>query len=301
MEKGGIYIKTEEKEFYTCKYDRAFKEVFLNEKNKYLLKVLLENILKVKISSIEILNNERNVDNIHVARKHVDALIDTDQGLIGIEVNTSKEDYVRPRNFSFIADAYSHYTLRGEKYSENFNIVQINFSYNLSYKDLYRIFKVRDDNGNLYAKNLIIYEFNMDKYTRFWYTKDTKKIEEFKYLIMLNLKDEDLKILSKGDKVVSTYMDELTRVNKNPKFREYISAEEDNRKIMNSLRSEYMEKGLKDGIEEGKKIGIKEGVKEGVKQTALSMLEENIDIEVIEKCTKLSVKEIKELAHNIYN
>ena len=37
------------KKFYSCRYDRAFKEVFLNSKNEDLLKALLEDILKVKI------------------------------------------------------------------------------------------------------------------------------------------------------------------------------------------------------------------------------------------------------------
>lgn len=31
-------------DFYPCKYDRAFKEVFLNPNNKDLLKALLETI-----------------------------------------------------------------------------------------------------------------------------------------------------------------------------------------------------------------------------------------------------------------
>ena len=35
--------------FYTCRNDRAFKEVFLNPNNSDLLKALLEFILKIKI------------------------------------------------------------------------------------------------------------------------------------------------------------------------------------------------------------------------------------------------------------
>ena len=272
-----------QEKFYTCKYDRAFKEVFLNKKNDDLLKVLLESILKVKINKIEILNNERNVDNIHVARKHVDALLDTDKGKIGIEVNTSKEDYVRPRNFAFITDVYSHYTQVGEKYNEKIDIIQINISYNLKYNELMREFRVMDNNNNLFVKNFRIYEINMDRYMKIWYDKDEKEIEKNKYLIMLNLEDEELKILSKKDKVVNKYMEEIERVNKNPKFREYISLEEDNKKIINSLKEEYEEKGIKEG-EKTKTIEI-----------AKEMLKDNIDINMISKYTNLSIDEIKEL------
>ena len=35
--------------FYTCRNDRAFKEVFLNPNNSNLLKALLEFIFKIKI------------------------------------------------------------------------------------------------------------------------------------------------------------------------------------------------------------------------------------------------------------
>ena len=35
--------------FYTCKYDRAFKEVFMKEENKDILSCVLETILNVEI------------------------------------------------------------------------------------------------------------------------------------------------------------------------------------------------------------------------------------------------------------
>ena len=50
----------------------------------------------------------------------------------------------------------------------------------------------------------------------------------------MNLKKKELEKLSKKDKVVERYMSEIERVNEDPDFREYISAEEDakkNRKI----------------------------------------------------------------------
>ena len=43
----------EKKKFYTCKYDRAFKEVFMKEDNKDILTNLLEEILEVKINNLQ--------------------------------------------------------------------------------------------------------------------------------------------------------------------------------------------------------------------------------------------------------
>ena len=42
-------MELKNKKFYTCKNDRTFKEVFLEEENSDLLKALLETILKIEI------------------------------------------------------------------------------------------------------------------------------------------------------------------------------------------------------------------------------------------------------------
>ena len=47
--------------FYTCKYDRAFKEVFMKEENKDILEKVLETVLGVKIEKIRFLNLESNL------------------------------------------------------------------------------------------------------------------------------------------------------------------------------------------------------------------------------------------------
>lgn len=65
------------RKFYTCKYDRPFKEIFLNEDNIYLLKGLLETILRIKIEDIKIKPTERNTKNLKISRKTYDALIYT--------------------------------------------------------------------------------------------------------------------------------------------------------------------------------------------------------------------------------
>ena len=55
-----------EEKFYTCKKDRAFKEVFMKEENKELLIALLESVLDIKIKELKYLNLEKNTDNINI-------------------------------------------------------------------------------------------------------------------------------------------------------------------------------------------------------------------------------------------
>ena len=269
--------------FYTCKYDRAFKEVFGKEENKDILKKLLEEILQVEIERIEYLNLERNVDNIKVKRKHLDLYLETNIGKIQVEVNTVNSKYVRPRNMSYLCDIYSHHTLVGQEYDQDTLIIQININYGQQDEKYIREYRLRDESGKEYIKNFIIYEINMEKYMKLWYNKNEKELEKSKYIVMLNLEKEELEKLSKKDKVVIKYMKELEKVNENPKFREYMSAEEDNKKIENSLKREWMEEGLKEG-------SYKRNI-----EIAKSLLKNNVDIEIIISSTGLSIEELEKL------
>ena len=113
--------------------------------------------------------------------------------------------------------------------------------------------------------------------------ENEKLIDKYKYLIMLDLPLEELKKLSKKDKMVEKYMKELIKVNEDPEFREYMSAEEDARKIENTIRSQY------------KREGLEEGRKESQKEMAKNFKNNGVSIEIIAKSTGLSIEEVEKL------
>ena len=151
-----------------------------------------------------------------------------------------------------------------------------------------RIYTMQDETLKKYVENFYIYEINMDYLMKLWYSKDEKEIDKYKYLIMLDLDNDGLNNLSKKDRVVSRYMEEINKVNEDPADWEYMSAEEDNRKIENSLRKE----GFNEGIEKGKKEGIKEGIKENCIETARLMKEKGLDSSLIKEITGIDVDTI---------
>ena len=112
---------------------------------------------------------------------------------------------------------------------------------------------------------------------------------------MLDLKPNELNILSKKDKVINKYMEEVERINEDPEFYEYISAEEDNRKIENSLKSQYKREGLEEGIEKGIEQGIEQGTRLAKLEAAKKMKEKGIDNSVISEVTGLIIEEIENL------
>ena len=269
-----IKLLEKEEKFYTAKYDRAFKEVFLKEENEELLLSVLKESLNTKIAKIRQRNIELNSGNIFVRRKYLDILLETDQGLIGIEINSSVEDYLHPRNLAFQCDNYAHYTLVGENYTEDVQIIQINLTYKMQDEELVRRYFIQDETGKKYAQNFQIIEWNMDKLMKFWYDKNEEIIAKYKHLIMLDLPKEELKELSKKDREVEKYMKEIERVNQDPRFREYMTKEEDQKKIYNTQMSKAFNEGVSIGEKEN---SIKEQVVKGISSSEESELKKYLN------------------------
>ena len=153
-----------------------------------------------------------------------------------------------------------------------------------------KIFKIMNEKGELYVKNFIIYEINMDYYDKIWYSKNEEEIKKNLYMIMLDLDKKELKNMPK-DKIVDKYITNVTIVNDDPEFQKYMSEEEDKRKIQNSLLSEAKETGYTSGINDG----ISKGENKKSIEIAKNMLKKNMPIEDISDITGLSIEEINKL------
>ena len=287
------------KKFYSCRYDRTFKEVFLNPKNEDLLESLLEDILKVKIEIKKILPTELITGNNIIKSKRVDALILATNKKIEIEINASINEYVYIRNTAYICNIYSTNALVGDSYNQNIDIIQINLTWGLDYEESKREFRISDKNGNVYIKNLLIIEINMEYYKKIWYSKDEKKIKENELLVMLDLNEGELKKMPKSDKISEKYIESVTIVNNDPFFQEYMSQEEDQRKMQNSLIREAedsgYEKGIKLGEEKGKEEGLKLGEEKGKIDIAKSLIQSGMSLEDVSKHTKIDISKLKKM------
>ncbi len=279
------------REFYTCKNDRAFKEVFLNPNNSDLLKALLEFILKIKIDKLEIKKTELLSGNVNIKDKRVDALVYTGNKKIDIEINSQYEKYLNPRNTAYICNTYQSHTLVGKEYNQQTDIVQVNLTWGLgAEEDVMTKYMIMSENGKLFVKNFIIHEMDMDYYNKLWYSKNEDEIKKNLYLIMLDLDKKELKSMPK-DKIVDKYITNVTIVNDDPEFQKYMSEEEDKKKIQNSLLFEAKETGYISGINDGiskEKVSI-----------AKNMLNKNISIEDISDITGLSVEAIENIKNNM--
>ena len=287
-------METENKKFYTCKNDRTFKEVFFKEENSDLLKALLETILKIEIDKIEIKKTKLLSGNINIKDKRVDAIVHTGNKKIEIEINSQNKDYLHTRSTAYICNIYQSNASVGETYNENTDIIQVNLTWGIGRNnDEMKIYKIMNEKGELYVKNFIIYEINMDYYSNVWYSKNEEEIEKKKYMIMLNLEKKELETMPK-DKIVDKYITNVVVVNNDPEFMSYMSEEEDKKKIQNSLLSEAKE----EGISQGYTTGINDGISQEKVSIAKNMLKKNMSIEDISEITGLSIEEIKKISND---
>ena len=211
-----VKIKYNEKDFYLGISDAVFKEIFLKEKNEDLLEALLKTSLKMHFYKMLPLNIERLEGNVFVRRKSLDILLETDIGLVGIELNASMHEYIRPRNFAFFGDMYSHYVEKGEEYEEITQFIQLNLTSGIKGDPKeFRDYHMQDEEGIQFVSNAFIREINIDRLLEFWYDKNEKKIKEYQYIIMLGLGPEEIERMYSitKDRLVKKYMEEVKRVN----------------------------------------------------------------------------------------
>ena len=281
--------------FYTCRNDHAFKEVFLKPDNSDLLKALLEFILKIKIDKLEIKKTELLSGNVNIKDKRVDAIVHTGNKKIEIEINSQNKDYLHTRSTAYICNIYQSNASVGDTYNEDTDIIQVNLTWGLGRNnDEMKIYKIMNEKGELYVKNFIIYEINMDYYDKIWYSKNEEEIKKNQYMIMLDLDKKELKNMPK-DKIVDKYITNVTIVNDDPEFQKYMSEEEDKKKIQNSLLSEAKEEGISQGYTSGINDGISKGENKKSIEIAKNMLKKNMSIEDISDITGLSIEEINKL------
>ena len=282
--------------FYTCRNDRAFKEVFLKPDNSDLLKALLEFILKIKIDKLEIKKTELLSGNVNIKDKRVDAIVHTGNKKIEIEINSQNKDYLHTRSTAYICNIYQSNASVGDTYNEDTDIVQVNLTWGLGRNnDEMKIYKIMNEKGELYVKNFIIYEINMDYYDKIWYSKNEEEIKKNQYMIMLDLDKKELENMPK-DKIVDKYITNVTIVNDDPEFQKYMSEEEDKKKIQNSLLSEAKEEGISQGYTSGINDGISKGENKKSIEIAKNLLSMNMPLEDISKATGLSIEEIKKIS-----
>ena len=106
--------------------------------------------------------------------------------------------------------------------------------------------------------------------------------KEYEFLAIFDFDKEELKKAGTGDKYMTEFKEKIECLNNNKRYKQFLSVEEDMRKINNAFK----EIGRREGIE----IGALEKI-----QIAKNLLNMKMSIENISKTTGLIIAEIQKL------
>ena len=273
---------TKPKKFYTAKKDIVFKTIFLDKNDYTLMEALLSNVLNEKVKIIEIYNNELGVKDAYERTKRVDALIKINNKMVHLELNSDFNISIKYRNYIFFEAFHSNEVRKSDKYDYQKLYYHIDLSFKLgsNHKPI-DIYTLNNHEGFEYIENVKYYVVNMDLIKKFWYDKNVKEIEKYKYLIMVDLLKEDLENYASyvKDNLVNEYKERIIKMNEIFSFDNFISPEKDEQMLFNTRLMEHEE------------IGMEKGKAEIVK----NMLKDNEPIEKIMKYTGLTKKEIAKI------
>ena len=271
--------------YFKAKNDAMFKAIFCNENNRDLLTRLLEDILDTRIIIKKVSVPELIKKNIYVKGKTLDVLVETDSEEINIEVNSYSNKVLRRRNASYIFSRYANNVEVGSSYLKMPKFIQVNLTSETDsgIPDVAKYTLLDPNTCEQYIDNLIIYEFNLPRIKESCYNKNSK----YKFIALLDANKEELTKLSNGDKLMEKFKSEVDNLNSDEKFVKFLSDEKETELLINTYRDEGYDKGLEQGLEQG--------TLQEKQKIAREMLNEELPISVISKCTKLSKEEIEAL------
>ncbi len=240
----------------------------------------------------EVLKNTKfiknNIDKYknEESNKTVDLLCKIKGKILNVEVNNNTSKSSLERNLGYMFSLYSANMKTGHKY--NFNeVIQININ-NFRFKGRKDVLEEcyitninhipKDINDfQIYSNKIRIINIYLPNIRK----KDYNKLKLYeKLLLIFNENDNQLlKDLSKGDEIMEKYVKESKEASEQDEVIGMYDKELHDEKLRLAENDEYMEKGKQ----------------EKAKETALKLLQKNIDLNIVSECTGLSLEELKKL------
>ena len=241
--------------------------------------------MHAEVDDICYLGTEVYPDNVINKDMRFDCLVNTNLGIVEIEMNSYNRGYLRIRNSVFMFKVVSEHYEVGDTYSEQM-FIQINFTNGLGANSKpIEEYKLQSDDHKEFINNLKIYEINLDYYHKYWLDKDVERIKEDFIFVAFNLDEEELDELAKICEESRELVEMIKQVNK--KYYNIFTIEEDEKRIHNTLIEEAKNDGLKQGIVQGENNKVTELIK--------NMLQNNFTLEQIMLATNESEEKILEI------
>ena len=280
---------------YEATFDPVFKTIMGSCLN--YLADLISNITGIDKDLIKKTFKEKNVEykvsNALEGKKISDFIFQCSNYIINLECNNEYFDGLIERNEAYFSKIKGELLNKGEKYSKNIKVIQINFDNYKEYekvlgKEIISNFKIRNEIGIIETESSVKYHINLYEIKKKYYKgKELTKLE--KELLILTLDDyQEIKKISEGSEELMEVRDKLYDLT-NDIDNIGLYDPEKRRKEELELKIEYHTKLAR---EEGIEKGIINGSNNEKKIIAKNLLKDGLPIDKISTYTGLSEKQI---------
>ena len=267
------------------------KAMFQNENRlKYSAKFLsyfIDLDYEVILENIYLAKNELDKEKEFSKAQRCDYVAVIDNTSLNIEVNNNSSLEILERNIEYAYRLYSKKIKRGEREYDYTQVIQFNLN-NFSFKGndkIIDIYGVKNDSDLTLSDKIIFVQIYVPNLRKKWYNEGIESLNEAeKYILALVEMDiEKLKSLG-GEELMEEYVKEAEEVS----FEGGVGESYDKEWALK-------DQAYRDGKDEGREEGRKEGILTEKQTIAKSMLEKNMDIDLISELTSLNINEIKAL------
>ena len=301
--------KLKEVDMLPLSNDYVFKRIFGKGGNEKILKSLLEAILKINIQKIEIKNPEIPKESIEEKLSILDIKAEINENtIIDIELQVGNTTAIERRLVVYNAKLIAGEIKVSEKYQTakdtiviciiNDNVIKRNAYLSLAMLKYEKTEEIRYVNMEYekeeeYLTDMVkYYIIELPKFK----TKKPKVADLLeKWLYVIGGDQKMMEEYKKENEEIKEAVKQLKEMSEDEYERELYEIRERSRLTYNTEMYEARRKG----VEEGKKIGEKRGEKRGEqkekREIAKKMKEEGIDIQVIQRITELTKKEIENI------
>lgn len=272
----------EELKFYSLLSDTTFKYLFKNNNTRPILEKMIYKITGINLEGYKLIDNELNTGNF-IKDYRLDLLFEKDNELVIIEMNQEVNQSIYNKNHSYLYRLAGNLYKQGGKYEETKYVTQINFNNcKCPVEDDIGIliYEFLNQEYNLKIEGIKTYEIYLAKYKDICYNQDERK----RYLSLFKAESyEELRKIAGDNKEVLKLVDEIEKLNEEKYFGALYDAEEEHKRLVRS--SEMI----------GEERGMIKGAEAKSKEIARSMLNKNMDINLVSELTGLSIEEINDL------
>ena len=302
----------------SLKQDFVFKKLF--SENENLLKSLLEAILEVKITKIDVVK-DFTLDNYFESSRG--GILDIKAEIngtttINIEMQVRNQHNITDRLLFYSSTLKNMSVKKGKDFSQFKPVISIGILDYINYKDkeatnFFSESKFIIAQTNLEGKKIELETLNqkhriiiieLPKFNKFKHDLNNK-LEQ--WLTVIEWKDfKEVENAMRSNEEIKEAVKQLTTLLEDDEVRAVYEYELQAEIIRNTEDRILKEKSIKEGMEEGLKKGIEQGIKQGVEQgniqkqreVVLKLKKSGITLEEISKILEIDLQTIKDIINN---